>query len=285
MSISIHNQFLVLITCCGVEKHQLIIDQKWNKFQSFQHQLKVVFRQLPRDYILFYCERDGIIQLNSQEKWEEFRRKGKGNIQLFIVEDMKTLFPINDLIELFLSQLFSFQCIQQEYQLQSYWCPLEVLHSLLKEKHIQDSSKQLFQLIIDSLHQFTQVENTIDIHPVLPSSFHMEFIKDITFPSSSIQTIKRNEKHIKIWRVRNNGNLPWPSNCFLQLWNYHSPKDQSFNYEGSSFPIPTIIRNNIIEISYQFTCFSIGYHSLQFRLYTSQHIPFGDILWLYCNVQ
>ena len=294
-------QFVVDIDCCNVENHRIIIDQKYSQLKYFHKQLKQIFRQLPLHYNLIYCGENDYVSIQSQNDWETFYDFAKDMITLHIVDtfhsmnqnEMNFMIPLNEFHSNFLSLLFPLSFLislkdsndtteenKENNSLRKQFIQRSQFNSLITNSEIQFHFSSI-QKILDEQLIDTIISYEEDIQ------YHMQFVADVTFPIKSntsnninhFNQIHRNTTHLKVWRVRNNGNNPWPKGCTLRQWN-----GNNLIPSQSSFEIPQIIRNNVIEISYQFSIAEIGSYAIQCRLFSDTNKPFGDVLWIYCNV-
>ena len=67
-----NKQFLIEIDCCNVEKHRIVIDQKYYHFNSFEKKLKQTFRQLPINKTIIYCDNNKYKTIENDEDWKLF---------------------------------------------------------------------------------------------------------------------------------------------------------------------------------------------------------------------
>ena len=271
MTILEQKQFVVDVDYCSNEYHRIIVDQKYSQLKFFQKQLKQTFRQLPQNYYLLYSGKNGYISIRTQEDWETFYTFANETMILHICDNETSdiLIPEKEFRESLLSILLP---LDKPTETNKNFISLSYLQDILNDPLITNhftSLKSLLKQHIDS-HIISYEEET---------KYHMQFVSDITFPPTSPVQIQKNTQHLKVWKVRNNGNCQWPKELSLRQWN-----GNDLSPSQSSFPIPQIIRNNVIEIAYQFSLSTSGKYHIQCRLFTKENKPFGDILWLLCDV-
>ncbi|EDR25640.1 hypothetical protein EDI_206360 [Entamoeba dispar SAW760] len=258
-------QFLVEVDCCGVEHHRIIVDQRMIHLKSFNKKLRSIFRQLPKERVLLYCSSKGPTTITNQNDWIRFYQEVSGVVNLHIFENengmISTKEGLMNIIEILVLPQLS----------QSFMCWKE-LNTILQDEEFKNQCKLIIQMFTKKCQ--IKEENDCKKKEV---GYQMEFIRDVTF--KSIQIIHKNEKHIKIWMVQNSGNQQWPKGCYIGQW-----KGNELIPTKSNFIIPQIIRSNIIQVSYEFMIEQCGTWNIQCRLFTIDHIPFGDILWIRCTV-
>lgn len=106
-----------------------------------------------------------------------------------------------------------------------------------------------------------------------PDNISALFVKDITIPDGSV--IPPLQPCLKVWEVKNNGNVAWPEGTILKIVSSGLAVPETVN-------VPCVNAGESISISVNITApEKPGKYRLFYRFcHPLTNIPFGDILWI-----
>ncbi|KAL7718105.1 Nbr1 FW domain-containing protein [Entamoeba marina] len=267
--------FTVTIDFVNVEIHRLIIDQTIYTLSHLKQKIAKIFRLIPSPcYIHYELPNHFVKCLNSNDDFLEF---------VELAEDPTLLHLTNSsYFSLDLSQAFTYcvhQVLYSKIQQQNLsFCPSE-LDSVIQQKKFVQSCEELLNSFLTitnspscSVSSSSSSESSSQVFPRQDKvQYQMNFLKHVTFVRKP--TVHLNEKHIKVWRIKNVGNHKWPKGCYVGYWSGSEVQPKK-----GSFCVPQIIGAKIIEIGIEFEALEKGDDLTNFRLFTPDGIAFGDIL-------
>ncbi|ELP92236.1 hypothetical protein EIN_118100 [Entamoeba invadens IP1] len=268
-------QFLVDAEC-GKETHRVVIDQTVLKWTLFQKRMSKAFRQLPPVYVMIYCGVNGTTLVNDQETYLKFYVESFGIVKVHLGQKERLKITKQELVE-WLTKTVAVKCLSdKERKEEVFWSELS---NLFEDNEVQHAGKVLVDIVNKKCKTVTQedVERVKEEEKELTVKYHMVFLRHVTFIYPT--NVKKMTKHIKVWRVKNNGNWQWPKGCYVGYWN-----GTKISPEKSTFPIQPIIGANQIEVAFEFSVENEGNCSTECRLFTPDGLPFGDVLKIDCVV-
>lgn len=107
-----------------------------------------------------------------------------------------------------------------------------------------------------------------------PSKPMARFVRDVTMPDGT--SVQPSSTFVKTWRIRNDGNHPWPEGCFL----VNAGGDALFTDDELRIPVASVNPGEEVDLSATLTApYASGRHVGYFRLQDSDGNWFGQRLW------
>lgn len=107
-----------------------------------------------------------------------------------------------------------------------------------------------------------------------PSKPMARFVRDVTMPDGT--NVQPSSTFVKTWRIRNDGNYPWPQGCFL----VNAGGDALFPDDELRIPVASVNPGEEVDLSVTLTApYASGRHVGYFRLQDSEGNWFGQRLW------